>query len=117
MTRRGSTALHDTARARILSAVDIVHDDGHLAIDVLCARVEHLESQRRRPEHTGDKQHPERGLQPRAPVCREAQADPGLVGEGVQAGRGTTVLIATHNNAVAAHADRILRLRDGQLVS
>jgi putative ABC transport system ATP-binding protein len=29
---------------------------------------------------------------------------------------GTTILVATHNNDVAAHADRILRLRDGQLV-
>lgn len=30
---------------------------------------------------------------------------------------GTTILVATHNDAVAAHADRILRLRDGRLVA
>jgi putative ABC transport system ATP-binding protein len=29
----------------------------------------------------------------------------------------TTILVATHNDAVAARADRILRLRDGQLVT
>jgi putative ABC transport system ATP-binding protein len=29
----------------------------------------------------------------------------------------TTILVATHNDAVAARADRILRLRDGQLVA
>ncbi|GAC1402745.1 MAG: ABC transporter ATP-binding protein [Chloroflexota bacterium] len=29
----------------------------------------------------------------------------------------TTVLIATHNDAVAVHADRVLRLRDGQLAT
>ena len=29
---------------------------------------------------------------------------------------GTTILVATHNDAVAAQADRILKLRDGRLV-
>jgi putative ABC transport system ATP-binding protein len=29
---------------------------------------------------------------------------------------GTTILVATHNNDVAARADRVLRMRDGQLV-
>jgi putative ABC transport system ATP-binding protein len=30
---------------------------------------------------------------------------------------GTTILVATHNDAVAARADRVLRLRDGRLVT
>jgi putative ABC transport system ATP-binding protein len=29
---------------------------------------------------------------------------------------GTTILVATHNNDVAAHTDRVLRMRDGRLV-
>jgi putative ABC transport system ATP-binding protein len=29
---------------------------------------------------------------------------------------GTTILVATHNEVVAAHADRVLRLHDGELV-
>jgi putative ABC transport system ATP-binding protein len=30
---------------------------------------------------------------------------------------GTTILVATHNDSVAAHADRVLRLRDGQFLA
>jgi putative ABC transport system ATP-binding protein len=35
----------------------------------------------------------------------------------VRARLGTTILVATHNDAVAAQADRILRMRDGKLVT
>jgi len=34
----------------------------------------------------------------------------------IRARLGTTILVATHNDAVAKHADRILRLRDGRLI-
>jgi putative ABC transport system ATP-binding protein len=34
----------------------------------------------------------------------------------IRARLGTTILVATHNNDVAAHTDRILRMRDGRLV-
>lgn len=35
----------------------------------------------------------------------------------IRARLGTTILVATHNDAVAARADRVLRLHDGQLVT
>src|SRR5258708_33338219 len=57
----------DTARARILSIVDFIEHNSHPAIDVLRARVEYLEAQRRRPEDTGDERESERGLRPAAP--------------------------------------------------
>jgi putative ABC transport system ATP-binding protein len=34
----------------------------------------------------------------------------------IRARLGTTILVATHNDAVAARADRVLRLRDGLLI-
>ncbi|MGI8824536.1 MAG: ABC transporter ATP-binding protein [Chloroflexota bacterium] len=35
---------------------------------------------------------------------------------GLRARRGTTILLATHNDSIAAMADRTLRMRDGRLV-
>jgi putative ABC transport system ATP-binding protein len=35
----------------------------------------------------------------------------------LRAHRGTTILVATHNDAVAGRADRILRLHDGRLMT
>lgn len=77
------------------------------------------------------------GEQQRVAVARALVADPPLVvadeptgnldsetGAGLmdllldlRARMGTTILLATHNDSVAAVADRVLRLRDGQLVA
>jgi hypothetical protein len=58
----------DAAGTRIFSTVYVVDDDRHVAVDLLRARIEELESERRGPEHAGDEENPERVIRPRLAV-------------------------------------------------